>query len=35
MSFLGGLAGWRRQGSTKELKILWIPFDVIDYGDEP
>ena len=27
-SFLGGLAGWRRQGSTKELKILWIPFDL-------
>jgi len=34
-SFLGGLAGWRRQGSTKELKILWIPFDVSDDEDEP
>lgn len=29
-SVLGGLAGWRRQGSTKELKILWIPFT---FGD--
>lgn len=25
-SVLGGLAGWRRQGSTRELKVLWIPF---------
>ena len=31
-SFLGGLAGWRRQGSTKELKVFWIPFDLSDYG---
>lgn len=29
-SFLMGLAGWRRQGSTKELKLFWIPFDVSD-----
>jgi hypothetical protein len=29
-SVLGGLAGWRRQGSTKQLKILWIPFN---FGD--
>ncbi len=29
-SVLGGLAGWRRQGSTKELKVLWIPFDLSD-----
>jgi hypothetical protein len=35
MSFLGGLAGWRRQGHTKELKILWIPFDVSNYEEEP
>ncbi len=27
-SVLGGLAGWRRQGSAKRLKILWIPFDL-------
>jgi hypothetical protein len=33
-SFLGGFAGWRRQGSTKELKILWIPFDVSDDDEE-
>jgi hypothetical protein len=29
-SFLGGLAGWRRQGASKELKIFWIP---IKFGD--
>ena len=29
-SILGGFAGWRRQGSTKELKILWIPFNLSD-----
>ena len=29
-SVLGGLAGWRRQGRTKELKIFWIPFDLTD-----
>lgn len=27
-SVLGGLAGWRRQGSARRLKILWIPFDL-------
>jgi hypothetical protein len=26
-SFLEGLAGWRRQGNSKQLKILWIPFN--------
>ena len=26
-SILGGLAGWRRQGSSKQLKLLWIPFN--------
>jgi hypothetical protein len=29
-SVLGGLAGWRRQGSSKQLKLLWIPFN---FGD--
>ena len=29
-SVLGGLAGWRRQGRTKELKLFWIPFDLSD-----
>jgi len=29
-SVLGGLAGWRRQGRTKQLKIFWIPFNVGD-----
>jgi len=29
-SVLGGLAGWRRQGRTKQLKILWMPFEWTD-----
>jgi hypothetical protein len=29
-SFLSGFLGWRRQGSTKELKLLWIPIDLSD-----
>ena len=27
-SFLGGLAGWRRQGSSKQLKLFWIPINI-------
>jgi hypothetical protein len=26
-SFLSGLVGWRRQGSSKQLKLFWIPFN--------
>jgi hypothetical protein len=26
--FLYGLAGWRRQGSTAELKLFWIPIPI-------
>lgn len=29
-SVLGGLAGWRRQGRTKQLKVFWIPFNLGD-----
>jgi hypothetical protein len=29
-SFLWGMAGWRRQGSTRELKLFWIPIDLSD-----
>lgn len=29
-NLLSGLVGWRRQGSTKELKLFWIPFDLGD-----
>lgn len=28
--FLHGFIGWRRQGRTKELKLLWIPIDLSD-----
>ena len=31
--FLKGFLGWRRQGSTKELKLFWIPIPV-DRADE-
>lgn len=27
---LHGLVGWRRQGSTKELKLFWIPIGISD-----
>jgi len=27
-SFLSGFVGWRRQGQSKQLKLLWIPIDI-------
>jgi hypothetical protein len=29
-SILSGFVGWRRQGSTKQLRLLWIPFNLSD-----